>query len=342
MSKETNFDPSLTGSHENGLFGIPTEESQALVQILPVPWEVTTSYGRGTAKGPEAILKASPQIDLYDLDFGNAYEKGFFLHKISNKWLKTNNKLKLQALKIRDQLESKGKLTTTLETQRREINKTSKKLNAWVFEFAKAALAKGRVAAVLGGDHSSPEGLILASCEHFDEVGVLHIDAHADLRQAYQGFEHSHASIMYNVMHAKKAPSQLVQVGIRDFCEEEYNLIQEHKNIHCHFDQELKAKLYSGESWKNLCEAIIAPLPKNVHVSFDIDGLDPLLCPGTGTPVPGGLQFGEANFLLKALVESGRRIVSFDLNEVAPTKGSEWDANVGARMLFKLCGWSTQ
>jgi agmatinase len=130
-------------------------------------------------------------------------------------------------------------------------------------------------------------------------------------------------------MNKKQKPIQLVQVGIRDFCQEEYEMIQERPDIETFFDQDLKTALYEGQ-----------PLPRKIHVSFDIDGFDPVLCPSTGTPVPGGLQFGEANYLLKTLVQSGRKIVSFDLNEVAPNKDSEWDGNVGARILFKLCGWT--
>lgn len=341
MSKmpDSKFDPSQTGSPEDGLFGIPTT-TDSLIHILPVPWEVTTSYGKGTALGPKAVLEASPQIDLYDLELGRSYEKGYHLLPFSEKWLKLNNKLKKEALKIRNCLETKGELTKALEKTRGEINEACSMLNEWVHDISIEILRDDKIPAVLGGDHSSPEGLIEASCEFHDDIGVLHIDAHADLRVAYQGFKHSHASIMYNVMNKKHQPSKLVQVGIRDFSEEEYEMIQSREDITTFFDQQLKSELYDGKSWKSLCEGIVAELPKKVHVSFDIDGFDPVLCPNTGTPVPGGLQFGEANYLLKTLVDSGRRIVSFDLNEVAPSKDSEWDGNVGARTLFKLCGWT--
>lgn len=338
-NSDSSFDPSLTGSSEDGLFGIPTTE-KALIHILPVPWEVTTSYGKGTALGPKAVLEASPQIDLYDLELGTSYEAGYHLLPFSNKWLKLNNSLKKKALKIRERLEEKGLLTKALEKEQQEINEACATLNSWVYEISMKSLRAGKIPAVLGGDHSSPEGVIEAACEHHKEIGVLHIDAHADLRNAYQGFTSSHASIMYNVMNKKNHPKKLVQVGIRDFCEEEYEMIQQRKDITTFFDQQLKEELYSGTPWKKLCEKIVDELPDKVHVSFDIDGFDPVLCPNTGTPVPGGLQFGEANYLLKTLVNSGRQIVSFDLNEVAPSKDSEWDGNVGARTLFKLCGWS--
>lgn len=341
MSKkhDESFNPGLTGSADDGLFGIPTS-NDSLIHILPVPWEVTTSYGRGAALGPKAVLEASPQIDLYDLELGKSYEKGYHLLPISHKWLKLNNKLKKEALKIRESLEEKGRLSKPLEKSLAQINESSHELNRWVYETSMERLNGSKIPAVLGGDHSSPEGLIEASCEKHGEVGVLHIDAHADLRNAYQGFTHSHASIMYNVMNKDARPVKLVQVGIRDFCEEEFDLIQERSDITTFFDQDIKNELYAGATWKSVCEKIVNALPHKVHISFDIDGFDPVLCPNTGTPVPGGLQFGEANYLLKTLVESERKIVSFDLNEVAPSKDSEWDGNVGARILFKLCGWT--
>ena len=338
---KNDFNPSMTGSSTDGLFGVPTSED-ALIHILPVPWEVTTSYGKGTALGPQAVLEASPQIDLYDLELGRSYEHGYHLLSISKKWLKLNNKLKKEALRIRDHLEKKGKLSKAMEKIQGEINDASKELNLWVYESSMKALKEGKIPAVLGGDHSSPEGLIEASAEVFGDIGVLHIDAHADLRVAYQGFTHSHASIMYNVMNKKHKPKKLVQVGIRDFSQEEYEMSVSRQDIKTFFDQELKEELYSGSTWKSLCESIVSELPNKVHVSFDIDGFDPVLCPNTGTPVPGGLQFGEANYLLKTLVNSGRTIVSFDLNEVAPSENSEWDGNVGARTLYKLCGWTVK
>lgn len=342
MSKATSssFNPSLTGSSENGLFGIPTTPEESLIHILPVPWEVTTSYGKGTALGPKAVLEASPQIDLYDLELGRSYERGYHLMPISSQWLESSNRLKEEALKIRDHLEQEGQLTKDLQFAQKEINEACAEMNGWVYKTSLESLQKNKIPAVLGGDHSSPEGLIEASCEVHGEIGILHIDAHADLREAYQGFKHSHASIMFNVMNKKNRPSKLVQVGIRDFCEEEYEMIQSRPDITTFFDQDIKAEVYEGGSWKNLCDKIISELPKRVHISFDIDGFDPVLCPNTGTPVPGGLQFGEANYLLRTLVKSGREIVSFDLNEVAPSKDSEWDGNVGARTLFKLCGWT--
>lgn len=203
----------------------------------------------------------------------------------------------------------------------------------------KQLLKEGKAVAVLGGDHSTPLGFIQALCEQVDRFGILQIDAHADLRRAYEGFTYSHASIMYNAL---KMPgvSRLVQLGVRDFCEEEKNNIQRGVGrIVPFYDEDIKAALFEGKSWDKLCAEIIKQLPANVYISFDVDGLDPKLCPNTGTPVAGGFEYQQMVYLLKKIVLSGRRIIGFDLCEVAPGK-DDWDANVGARILFQLCHWT--
>lgn len=147
---------------------------------------------------------------------------------------------------------------------------------------------------------------------------------------------------MYNVMNLYEAPKKLVQVGIRDFCEEEYRYIQNNsKKIKTFFDYELKSALYEGQTWNGICQGIISELPELVYVSFDIDGLDPSLCPGTGTPVAGGLSLPEAFYLFAALIRAGKKLVGFDLNEVSAgnIEDDEWNGNVGARVAYKLLGW---
>ena len=195
---------------------------------------------------------------------------------------------------------------------------------------------------LVGGDHSSPYGAIQAISEKYKkDFGILHIDAHADLRKAYEGFLWSHASIMYNVMESSFAPKKLVQVGIRDFCEFEYDYSNSRKDIVTFFDLELANQVQSWVSWRALCDQIVSELPQNVYISFDIDGLDPSLCPNTGTPFPGGLSYAQALALLKSLEAQGKRIVGFDLCEVSPGESEmDWDGNVGARILYKLCGWA--
>jgi agmatinase len=173
-------------------------------------------------------------------------------------------------------------------------------------------------------------------------MGILHVDAHADLRRAYEGFRWSHASIFWNVLSECPGVEKLVQVGVRDFGHAEMRSIEDSGGrIETFFEADLRSSQARGESWDSACHRVVAPLPDEVYVSFDIDGLSADLCPHTGTPVPGGLSFGEACHLLRTLALSGKRVVGFDLCEVAPgPKGDEWDANVGARVLYKLIGWA--
>ena len=343
------FDANSTASADSGLFGLPFDAEQAKICIVPVPWEVTTSYGDGTSRGPSAVLDASKQVDLFDIETGDVYRYGYFMQEIPADIQTLNDTMKAKALDVVAAIESGDDQTPAALAQKKEINASSLKLNEWVYEQARAILAKDKFVGILGGDHSSPLGAIRAISEkHGGEFGVLHVDAHADLRDAYQGYQNSHASIFHNVMESKFAPKKLVQVGIRDFSPDEYAYIQKNADrIHTFFDPLVKRRLNKGESWQSVCDDIVGRLPKKVYISFDIDGLSPDLCPNTGTPVPGGLSFDQALTLFATVSESGRQIVGFDLCEVAQPAPSdsalasaEWDGNVGARILFKLCGWT--
>lgn len=337
------FDPNGAGQTDGNAFGLPFTAKESNVVLIPVPFEMTTSYGRGTAKGPKAILDASPQLDLLDAEYAEhglsrPWEFGIHMEGESAK-IKSLNKTGCQLSK--PIIARGGNLGSnkSLAVKLQKCNKISHELNSIVFQKAGKHLSDKKIVGIVGGDHSVSFGAIQAVAHKFPKLGILHVDAHADLRQAYEGFEHSHASIMNNVVHKIPGVEKLVQVGIRDFCDEEYKLATGHKKISCYFDYAIRDRLLSGKSWAAVVKEIIAKLPQNVYVSFDIDGLDPALCPSTGTPVAGGLSFHQATFLLRELALSGKRIVGFDLNEVAPSgrKNDEWDGNVGARILYKLC-----
>jgi agmatinase len=341
MTKE--FNPNETAASESGIFGLPFGADESLLHIIPVPWEVTTSYGDGAARGPSAILRASHQVDLFDIETGDVFKNGYFLHETSAEIAVLNRTMKNKAKTVVEAFEAGRSTEPEIISTQTEINQASKFVNDWVYEEAKSILAQNKIAALIGGDHSTPFGLIRAVAEKYkNDFGILHVDAHADLRDAYQGYEHSHASIMYNVME-KIGPAKLVQVGIRDFSPGEYDYIKANPSrIATYFDPLTKRRLNRGESWQSICNEIVEQLPKQVYISFDIDGLSPELCPNTGTPVPGGLSFDQALMLFSTVAESGRRIVGFDLTEVAEPQDadSDWDGNVGARLLFKLCGWT--
>lgn len=347
LTSPKKFDPTTTISSEFGIFGIPLKEEECKLVLLPVPWEVTTSYGRGASNGPRIIRDASEQIDLFDFETKNAYEAGYFMKPISEKWQAENIKFKEKAQTVIRMRTEQSKDTEKIDQLVGEVNAASATLTAWVYEETRKILEAGKLFGLVGGDHSTPLGAIKAICEKHSakgecEVGILHIDAHSDTRKAYQGFEQSHASIMYNVMQLPIKPKMLVQVGIRDFCEEEYNFVQSRPDVKTFFDISLKQRLLKGESWASVASDVVSALPQKVYISFDIDGLDPRYCPSTGTPVIGGLSTDEVFFLFNLVAQSGRQIVGFDLNEVSSGEGeeAEWDGNVGARMLYKLCNWS--
>ncbi|NQZ00321.1 MAG: arginase family protein [Bdellovibrionales bacterium] len=335
------FDEGLTGSYKNGLFGIPAKKAESKVVIAPVPWDTTTSYGKGTSKGPQAILQASPQIDLFDFDLENSWKKGYYWDDALMPLEQLNNRVRPLSEMVMSQLEESGQLSPENRQLQSEVNSACKSMVGQVYEFSKKTVESGKLLGLVGGDHSTPEGYLKLLSERLQgDFGILHIDAHHDLRVSYQGFDHSHASIMHNVMSLPQSPNSLVQVGIRDFSQQEYNYSERHPKIKTFWDRKLKAELFAGKTWSDCCSEIIASLPERVYVSFDIDGLSPEFCPSTGTPVPGGLSYDQAVYLLASLGKSGKTLIGFDLNEVAPSSdGNEWDANVGCRLLFQLCGW---
>lgn len=339
MADLLNFDPNDVGNPDNNIFGLPTTEEEARVVILPIPWEVTVSYNAGTARAPEHVFTASLQVDLFDAEYPNFWKQGYYMRPTDKKVLTKSDYLRKEAelyinyISHGEILEDNKFMCKSL----REINAGSDFLNDWVFGQTKELINSGKLVALLGGDHSTPFGYIKAIAEKYPEFGILQIDAHCDLRIAYEGFKYSHASIMYNVLNEIPSVKKLVQVGIRDYCDEELDYIENSNGrVVTFFDSNIKERLFEGDSWKNIVDDIVSQLPQLVFISFDIDGLDPKLCPHTGTPVQGGFETEQIFYLFKKLMQSGRKIIGFDLNEVGVSK-NEWDENVGARVLYKMC-----
>lgn len=334
------FDPNAAASSDAGVFGLPHSQEEAHVVLLPVPYEATCSYGGGTSLGAEAILEASKQVDLFDAETGRPYERGIHMLPVSEDIRAWNASAKTLAQGV---IEAGGNVegNASLAADLRRVNDYCANMNAAVEREAERLLGLGKLVGVVGGDHSTPFGSIRAHARRHPDMGILHVDAHADLRDAFEGFTWSHASIFHNVMTRIPEVSTLVQVGIRDFCEAEFEMARQSKGrIHLNTDAAAQALMDEGQSWATLVNRMLEPLPREVYVSVDIDGLDPSLCPNTGTPVPGGLSFAQFGTLLRLLVKSGRRVVGFDLTEVSPAADNDWDANVGARVLYKLIGWS--
>lgn len=331
------FDPDAASAAGSGIYGLPFSCDEARVVILPVPFEATTSYGGGTSGGPAAVFEASKQVDLFDHETGRPFEAGIAMLPVPRKIVRWNAEAKKLAAEV---IERGGAVDRKTRTAAAKVNAISERVNDWVYEKTRALLDEGKMAVVLGGDHSVPFGAIRAHAERYPGLGILHLDAHADLRDAYEGFTWSHASIFHNVMTRIDGVSRLVQVGVRDLGASENAMIRDSNGrIMTFFDPDLAARKDEGTPFAKIADEIVAALPQNVYLSWDIDGLDPTLCPGTGTPVPGGLSWNEAIALLRAIRRARKRIVGLDLCEVAPGT-SEWDANVGARLLYKMIGFA--
>ena len=333
------FDPNGAGNPNFNIFGLPLTEEEARLVILPIPWEVTVSFGSGTARSAEQIMRASLQVDLFDPDVPDGWQQGFYMKDPDQKILLKSDYLRKEAelyidyISRGDEVEKNQFMCKTLK----EVNEGSLFLNNWVYLQTKTLLEKGKLVALLGGDHSTPLGFLKALGERHGDFGILQIDAHCDLRIGYEGFVYSHASIMYNTLNEVSQLQKLVQVGIRDFSQGEYEYIQENSGrIRTFFDREIRERQYEGETFGQITDDIIRQLPDKVYISFDIDGLDPKLCPNTGTPVQGGFETEQVFYLFNKILKAGKQIIGFDLSEVS-TSENGWDANVGARVLFKLC-----
>ncbi|MDQ2718588.1 MAG: agmatinase family protein [Bacteroidota bacterium] len=339
MNHISDFDPNSVSNPNNGIFGLPFTEENAKLVLLPVPWEVSVSYKAGTSRAAEHICKASVQVDLMDDGKINDWEQGIFMRDPDKNILLKSDYLRKEAELYINYITNGEVLTDSKFMCKvlREINEGSIFLNEWVYEQTKALLDKGKLVGLLGGDHSTPLGFYKAISEKYDDFGILQIDAHCDLRKGYENFKYSHASIMYNALEEIPQLKKLIQIGTRDYSLNELEYIKNSNGrVITYFDKDIKERSYEGETWQSMSEEIIKQLPHNVYISFDIDGLDPKLCPNTGTPVQGGFETQQLYYLFRKILQSGRHLIGFDLNEVG-VSANEWDENVGARILFKLC-----
>jgi agmatinase len=333
------FNPSGVGV-KGSLFGLPFTPETSKVVVIPVPWDVTVSYRAGTAQAPLAILEASSQIDFYHEWYPDIWKEGFAIDDFPEGWASKSRTLRKKVEPYIEHLESGGDVAHA-DWQRlvNEINGESAQLNRWVEARSGHWQDRQKIVGTLGGDHSTPLGNLNAIAARHKSFGILQIDAHADLRKSYEGFQFSHASIMYNALQLPEV-HKIVTVGLRDYCQEEVDLAKDEKERIVFFtNTNWKQKQFNGTTWSQYCREIINTLPESVYISFDIDGLSPDHCPNTGTPVPGGLNFDQAAYLIHQLVISGRKIIGFDLNEVG-ISDNEWDENVGFRMLYHLCACS--
>ncbi len=333
------FDPDGVGVANGAYFGLPFAPDDAELVLVSVPWDVTVSYGAGTVYAPDAIIEASTQLDFHDPMAPGAWRRGIGTADIDYSLQELSQRLRADAARVIEYLENGGVPDDeSIVRKLRRVNEGCATMNAKVEAQAARWLDAGKKVGLVGGDHSTPYGAIRALGARYAAFGILHVDAHRDLREAYEGFHYSHASIMHNVLRDVPQVKKLVQVGVRDYSEQEAALAETSERIVSFEDFALAEAAFGGETWDEQCRRIVDALPEAVYVSFDIDGLSFENCPHTGTPVSGGLSFNQAVWLLRTLARSGRRIIGFDLVEVCPATDDRLDAITGARMLWKLCG----
>lgn len=338
----TFFDPNAAAVAGSGIYGLPCSSEEAEIVIIPVEWELTTSYNRGTVNGPKAVFDGSMQVDLCHHDYPDLWRHGIFMDEFPKELRDLHDNLSPISEEIIEAIENNEIEDDSVkyEAKYQQIEAGFEKMFVWLRERISYWKSKGKIVGLVGGDHSVPLPYHQVLNAENENYGILHIDAHSDLREGFEGFKYSHASIFFNTMKYESV-QRLVQVGIRDYCHQEKQLISDSNGrIVAFYDRDCRRRMFEGDSWKNIVTDILDKLPEKVYISVDIDGLDPKLCPNTGTPVPGGLDYEELMYLLNRVGESGRKIVGFDLCEVSPGDDDEWDGNVGARVLYHLCGIS--
>ncbi len=268
----------------------PLEESRAVV--MQVPYDGTTSFRAGTREGPHAIITASRQLELFDRELGRDIAEEVGIHTLPE-----------------------------MEPDTGSAEKTVRRVE----EMAGDVLAGGKFPVMLGGEHSVSAGAVAALAKKYKDLSVLQIDAHADLRDEYEGAKFNHACAMRRIRDHVKAT---VQAGIRSVCREEMDYITKEK---------LDDRIHWGAEFSEA--EILSHLTGTVYVTMDLDGFDPSECPGVGTPEPGGLKWLQVLKLLRA-VSQKKKIVGFDVMELMPIPGTVQSEFFAAKLAYKLLGYS--
>jgi len=277
-----------------------SEFERSRVVVLPLPYEHTTSFGKGTASGPGAVLEASGQVELYDEELDTEI------------YTATDGIATLRPVDFR------GKDAAAIESIRKQVF---------------GLIDKGKTVVCIGGEHTISIGPARAFSERYPDLSVLQLDAHSDLREEYEGNRYSHACVMARIYEFNK---NIVQVGIRSQCREEADFIRQRK-IDTFYAFDLKSRRYGADryAWH---DTVIGSLSENVYLSIDCDFFDPGLMPAVGTPEPDGFGWHETVTFLRRLSER-RKIVGFDITELSPIPGLVHPQFVMAKLIYKLIGY---
>ncbi|WP_047418399.1 agmatinase [Cellulophaga sp. Hel_I_12] len=272
--------------------GIPDKFAQletAKVVLIPVPYDGTSTWGKGADKGPDAFLKASENMELYDIETDTeVYEQGVFLADPVTE------------------------------------NSSPEAMVKAVHDVTKDFIKRNKFVTLFGGEHSISIGSIRAFNECFDNLTVLHIDAHADLRESYEGTKCNHAC----AVHEASQTTNLIQIGIRSMDAIEKTFMDEEKTFFAH-------DMVNDEYWM---DKVIDLMTGNVFITFDLDAFDPSILPATGTPEPGGLFWYETLDFLKKVFEE-KNVVGFDIVELCPNKNDKSSDFLAAKLYYKMLSY---
>jgi agmatinase len=277
------------------LRSLPVKEAEAV--ILPIPYEATVTYGAGTREGPEAILAASRQVELWDEE---------------ENWDPSAAIALATAAPIYPEVSGPAAM----------LDKIRKVAQPWV--------SQGKFLAALGGEHTITVALVQAMLTRYPDLTVVALDAHADLRESYDGSKQSHACVMRRVYELGRP---LVILGVRSYSQEEYNLLR----VAPRFKMFKARDLASEEGFKMALEHLRG-IPGPVYLSIDLDALDPGIMPAVGTPEPGGLTYYHALSVIETLAGRGP-VIGLDLVELAPIPGHRVSQFTAARLLYKALGY---
>lgn len=319
-------------------FGDKTSPKSADVVIVSAPWSVTSDFGRGATYTPDAVIDASAESSLYDVNGAVSVEERVATAEIDYNIQELSEHLGREAERLANQTVDASALVGEYAMRKMaHINEGFAEMHTSVYKQVKHWAEQGKLVAVMGGDHSVAFGAAKALADIHQGIGVLFIDAHADFVREGELYNYSHRSIARNMVEEIPSIERFVEVGVRDISRAESVELYSNGKIEVFLAEKLAARRFEGESWNSLCGEIVSQLPQKVYISLDIDALKIEFCNNTNAPVPGGMTFDEVVYLINTVVESGREIVGFDISEVVSKLGDKMDAIVAARLLSKMC-----
>ena len=334
------FNPNTITPDNGCYFGLSHDPESAALVLLSAPWDTTTSLRSGSSYAPDAIIEVSRYVDFYEPLAPNSWQKGIATAPIDYSIQDLSHRLRSDAervINLHDELGMSVIDNLMYERRLRRVNEGSVEVNNNIFQQASNWLSKDKIVGLVGGDQSVTYGIVRAMGYKYEKLGLLHIDSKCDMREAFQGFDFSHASTMFNIMRDVPQVDKLVSVGVQEFSPIEWERVSNNGRIKVFTAQQMWSDQFEGTPWSKIVDDIIAELPDHVYISLDIDGLMNECSPNKGHMTAGGLNFHQVIYLMDRIITSGRRIVGFDLTEVSPNIENKADMRIVARLLFKMC-----